>query len=746
MIALSVTTISCSKKEVGEEPTQIEFQLGQDGLIVKAEGGIQIVEYTIKNPIEGINPVPECKEAEWISDFSVEESKIQFMVASNDNAEARKATVNIIYGKYNSSFTVYQAGKNGESVDINMEIKEIGPYNASFCVNVNAQEQPYMVGCVPKEYMDTYGNDENKFIQDDLKYWEQKGADQGKTLEEVLSEELFTGNIESHDIRGLKPKNKYCLFAYSVDYTGNIKSGLFRLYFETAPVEKLDITFQISYTIDVGNVCMSVIPSDMDQRYYFGYFGKTDLGNMNLEEAIQASFDLRINVGASLGMSVEEVLDKILVTGSQTKTLELNAEKEYIGYSVAVDDAGNICSNVASKDFTTGTPPRSDNNITINIENISVDQALVTTQTTNNDPYVFLVLPADNFKNMDNSSIIKKILSEYTITESDIFIGNQNLELNGLIPDTEYIAVAFGYVIGTSNTDLFKSELKTAPAGDPSNMTFNFIVSDIGINTAKINVTGNPANAGFYFDIIPASMTENEIKTGFQEEIKDYISSGQISSPADYWRGLLSRGEDSFEYTSLSGDTEYKVYAFGVNESTGEIASSISFSEIFRTSKREISSSSIELVFDKYFDADELSIKYPDKYDEFKNQGLYCLPISVKTTGNISATFFAAFTENLMDKQSFTDDMIIHNLVDLGNGTTTSEMLYFLPYDTDCTILAVAKDVMGHYTEVYRALINNSETGISPIDDFATKGRPSELPGYGFSSKASPFRKCIRNR
>ena len=102
-----VASMEVTVKQGGKKATpaivinsEKEMEFGQDG-------GMGTIEYTIENPIQGINVAAETN-ASWISQVTVQAEKILFQVAAN-TGDAREAVINITYGMLEEKVTVKQA-------------------------------------------------------------------------------------------------------------------------------------------------------------------------------------------------------------------------------------------------------------------------------------------------------------------------------------------------------------------------------------------------------------------------------------------------------------------------------------------------------------------------------------------------------------------------------------------------------------------------------------------------------------
>lgn len=102
--SMEVTIEQAGKKENKVPAINIssekEMEFGQDG-------GMGTIEYTIENPIQGVDVTASANVA-WISQVTVQAEKILFQVAAN-TADAREGVITIVYGMLEEKVTVKQA-------------------------------------------------------------------------------------------------------------------------------------------------------------------------------------------------------------------------------------------------------------------------------------------------------------------------------------------------------------------------------------------------------------------------------------------------------------------------------------------------------------------------------------------------------------------------------------------------------------------------------------------------------------
>lgn len=744
-LGISLFVSSCEKPEEKSDPKLI---LKADKIEVEAAGGNASIEYTLENPVAGMEIVPEYS-AEWLSDFNTSETgRISFSVASNSNPDSREADVLFKYGKLSASLKVLQKGlenKPDPDAQIVLEITQIDVQHIVYNAIPKDKEQTYIAMVVEQSYMDQFKSDE-EYFEDDLKFFNMSAEMRGMSLEEFLQEALYVGDMRDLKIENLKPERNYCLYAYGINTKGEMTTDkIDKVKFTTKPVEKVDITFDIQCEVDGPELTMTVKPSDKEQGYYFDAISKENLAEsgVGIDDLVQKVIDEQISFGLIFGQTIEDILAEMLSYGDASHSeFALMAETDYIAFALAVNERGLVCSDTGEKEFRTGSVDPSDNQITLSLSNAGIDAVDYSITTTNDDSYVFVIDYADNWRGMSDDEVLKKLLSEYDLSYN-VRSGNEEGTIDQLDPDTEYYAWVFGYYAGVATTAISSDSFKTLEAGNPADLTFTFDIPEMTDTSVTISATGTPDNATFYVDMIEASATKEEILAGIEEEIEFYLEYGYILSRKDYWKGELDRGTVSYQYTGLTKGDEYKAYAFGVYAETGEIATDVYMSDSFVIGEGGSSSSaSVKLISDKHFDIIELAEVYPDDYADYAFEGYCVYPVKVEAAGDIKYTYMATLFEDAM---SMTDAQIIENLAT--SGSMEKEIHFMLPYDTEITVVAVGEDVRGEYTKVEKKLICLTKETASPVGEYVPKGENTNASSYISPRKAERDErlKSVRN-
>ncbi len=157
-----------------------------------------------------------------------------------------------------------------------------------------------------------------------------------------------------------------------------------------------------------------------------------------------------------------------------------------------------------------------------------------------------------------------EMLSYYITTGP---IGADKGKVTGLSPDTDYYAYAYGMSAeGVATSAISKTEFRT----DPFSCEFSFVHEETE-STCDVEVTPSNTACFYYFDLAAKADfdtwgTDAEIVAAVVADLKDMAADYQASGYDLDWTDFLSIGPDGYEFTKLSPDTEYVVYAFALTE------------------------------------------------------------------------------------------------------------------------------------------------------------------------------------
>ena len=102
-----------------------------------------------------------------------------------------------------------------EQYDFKLEVTDVSSTSCHFSVLPKDEQMPYVVMLVEKSEFDAF-EDEYKYQDDDLEWFERLASEEGKSLYDWLKDFLHVGPFEDEE-EGLMPGVTYYLYAYGLD-------------------------------------------------------------------------------------------------------------------------------------------------------------------------------------------------------------------------------------------------------------------------------------------------------------------------------------------------------------------------------------------------------------------------------------------------------------------------------------------------------------------------------------------------
>lgn len=528
--------------------------------------------------------------------------------------------------------------------DFTLEVSDVTSTSCHFSVVPADETMPYVVMLVEKSEYDEF-EDEYKYQDNDLEWFERKAMEEGKSLKSWLQEFLHTGPFEN-DEEGLMPGCSYYLYAYGLDYEGYFLTGVTKMEFETPEIEISAVTFELEVS-DIGltEAKVNVAASEKDAMFFVNVFSLDEYEQWGGDESAFANHAAAlVDYYIQMGQTLEAIVTNLGSVGRAEIVFDgLTDNTEYIAYAVGIDDNFFINSVPSIEKFTTKQAVRSSNTFDVEILETTYCTVSGTVTPSNDDPFVCLIQAKDQFADYESDNdIMYDIVTTYQKWDSfdSILYAGETVELediSSLSADTEYVVFCFGWE-GAPTTDLTKVEFKTRTAGgNPKGQEFEFEISDVIHNKATVNIT--PKLGLYYFyDCMPVSLlneyidsesSEDEAICRFIDERIDYGAEFFGSTRAEYLEdmgGVI--GKQKWTFTGLDEDTEYIIVTATVDMKTGDIEYRKGYkSEVFRTTVLIESNASIEFVIDKYYDGTELAALDPSQFGRCK--GMVMVPYSI---------------------------------------------------------------------------------------------------------------------
>ena len=154
-----------------------------------------------------------------------------------------------------------------------LAVSDVTAVSCHFSVTPKDEQMPYVVMLVEKSDFDSY-EDEYKYQDNDLEWFQQKAMEGGKDLDEWLKDFLHVGPFEA-DEKGLMPGSTYYLYAYGLNYEGYFTTGVTKMEFSTPEIVQKEMTFEIDVT-DVGlsKATVSVLASEETGMFFMNVFSQ----------------------------------------------------------------------------------------------------------------------------------------------------------------------------------------------------------------------------------------------------------------------------------------------------------------------------------------------------------------------------------------------------------------------------------------------------------------------------------------
>lgn len=455
LFAFSGIFSSC--RTADEEPSRIILSSTETS--IPAEGGEFTIALTVENPVSD-GEITASPSDEWISVVSATADSICCTAASNDSGQPRTASVSIEYPGIAEPayFTVNQNAYDKPYIDIKIKETDKTYFIADIIPSDN--EMYYMITKVSMDFITEWGYEEDEALFEyEMSYYNMISGATGASMADVIKKYGYTGPTTDMEFNDLTPGEEYLLYSYGIDLeTCELLTEITRCPVTTETPEFNDAEFTITPDISGVVIDLSVSPGNYDGYYYIDI-----LSNVSNEDEIEENCNILWSTLRSTmlhdGYSIEEIFSKICCKGDITKRYEMNPRTEYYAVAFAVNEEALLCSHPEYIRMETSDVLPSDNKIAIEFSDVKATSVHLSSTTTNDDTYAFILLEAERVAGMSDEEILTYLTSgTYNLFKTH---GNYEETVTGLEPDTEYVAAAFGYVSQTITTPLFKASVKT---------------------------------------------------------------------------------------------------------------------------------------------------------------------------------------------------------------------------------------------------------------------------------------------
>ena len=700
---------SCEKEPIAESSN---IEIYDTTLEAKPEGEELRLNYSIVAPVEGLSVEVKC-DADWVSNIRTTDNFVLFDVLKNSSGEERSTTLKLCYGDDSKSLILTQ---KPFLEPLSLKIEKIDATSVTIAVTALDEETTWIGQIVGREWFEAYN--EEQIFNEDYAYYSSMASEADMELSAYLETILSRGSHSGIRMAGLDVESEYVVYIYGMNRVGEKTTSLYYEAFTTTPpYEGNDVTFDINIELNRALANISIQPSHEGVAYYHNITTREHFeqcgGDMNalVKDVVATALDNYLY----WEYTEEEFFNYNTSYSAEVYEFEGMANTEYVVFAFKWDEAFEPLSEVSYEWFKVDDIPPSDNKLAMTITNITQTTFDIEVTTTNNDPYTIFAVPTLEISKLTtDAQILKYIINNYGAAELEVnrCEGPVKGTFSGLEQNTEYLVLLFGYEAGVSTTSMVREKIHTAVAGDVEACQYSVEVTEIGDREAYVSITPTDYSVWYYWNVFEESTTEEQIK----EYILDLYNSYYY---ADYWEfGYyeVTQGSVQSYISQLRPSTKYKVVVVPMNPYEFEYTGSIRYVGEFTTEDAVLADIEITAGFDAYYDGDEVYVLEPDNLSSF--QGYAILPMYVTIQGEYSRFLYTIFeyVDGLEDETKYSDDLLLETLYEVGAYWTPA---YFRgEWEKDLMIAAVAFDMEGNPSKVYREKIYLTREGAGPAQEF----------------------------
>lgn len=717
------TLAACEKSGDADMPT---IKIGKTEVVIEPSGGKARIAYAVENQVEG-EKLSAATEASWLT---VDASKARLLVLSaetNETGESREAQVVLKYK--GAKDVVLKVTQDFFENPLAISISNVSATNVIFSVTTSDPELTWIPMVTYKAGFEYYETPDELF-KSDIEYFEYLADINDLTLAQFIEAMSATGSLEDVNLGGLQPSTDYVLYVYGVTKDAKRTTDIVSCPFRTEDPYEGDITFTFDVVESDYVMNYTITPSYTGVPFYYGVVTRKQW------EAWRTAYDEDLSAAIQaeeIDAMMEELMDLGMMSGpddffalySEADVVdfgyfEMKADTEYVLFASRWDEQCRLTGPLSTHMHKSEPVEASDNKITLHVDNVTQSSADATVTTTNNDPYALINLRASELAGMSDEEIFEFVSTKYDYILSEYtFTGDRTRKYERMRPNVDYTFLAFGYKAGTMTTaEMQKAHIKTLPAGDPKDCTFEFEV-DPDVDNAFVSVVPSDKGQFYFWLVYPSYYTADDAKS----YIRMYIEGWYDDDFAAFASWELSLGDDATTAWDLYPGTEYKVGAVIMDYDSGEFLSDVFFSEPFTTQIKKYADITFEWNYGPYYDLGELIRAGQTQLQPLLENGDAIMPLKVTLKGEYSAFYYAIYANDLSDTEKYTDEIFYAGL-EYGQSGLSNNLV--VDYDTPMTLVAVAYDNENNPTILYRDVLRFTQDGASPAKDFiASLGQKS---------------------
>lgn len=453
------------------EGGQAAFKLDTTEISVDAEGGAQEVKYEITNPKSGAVVLSNCSE-NWIKELSTATyGSITFTVAPNYKQEAREAKITVSYTAVEEEFEIVVKQAASDKPLFAIEVVENKPTYLSLNITPADLVTAYICRIYTEEHIKTFELESDQALIDyDMKTIADEAYSAGQTTINYLQNISHKGKAFDVDFDKLTPDTNYVVYCYHIDLSNAQAStgDVIRQVIRTASPNMVDDALEMSLDINGATITQNITTKEADTYFYTDYWSVNDFkvyfgGDAQPETTFVDRWNQQTSMWLNMGYYPSQIIEEWCLQGSQSIVCnDLEAETEYYFYAFAIDpETAFVASPIILKKVTTEAVQQSGMTINIEVKDIYATTANVYwTASDPNGKFARSVFPKADYDSWGSTDEARfaYIEANYSFYEA---VGYTDMNLSNLVPNTTYVAFAYGLDGQTPNTKIFTKEFTT---------------------------------------------------------------------------------------------------------------------------------------------------------------------------------------------------------------------------------------------------------------------------------------------
>nr|MBR2109850.1 hypothetical protein [Alistipes sp.] len=292
----------------------------------------------------------------------------------------------------------------------------------------------------------------------------------GQTTFNYLQNITYKGKSFDVVFDKLTPDTNYVVYCYHIDLSNAQAStgDVIRQVIRTASPDMVNDALEMSLDINGATITQNITTKEADTYFYTAHMSVNDFkiyfgGDAQPETTFVDRWNQQTSMWLNMGYYPSQIIEEWCLQGSQSIVCnDLEAETEYYFYAFAIDpETAFVASPIILEKVTTEAIQQSGMTITIEVKDIYATTANV--YWTASDPEgwfarsVFPKAEYDSWGSTDEARFAY-IKANYSFYEAQ---GYTDMNLSNLMPNTTYVALAYGLDGQTPNTKIFTKEFTT---------------------------------------------------------------------------------------------------------------------------------------------------------------------------------------------------------------------------------------------------------------------------------------------